>query len=315
VKLTRLSDHSLGKLNFKRLIQEILLRIFFIVFIVVLSTGISFKANSVGKNAGQTAKEVPSSNTPRLEQVWLSEGFSSPEGVAVFNNKLLISNVAGEATEKDGIGWISRVSKDGTVLEQKWVEGLNAPKGMAIHNGVLFVTDIDTIHRIDAESGERLNSIEIEGAVFLNDLTVWNDVVYASDSADASIHQVGENTSSLWMTDPQLAGVNGLFGKGDRLLVSTMREGALLSINSDQSIDHLAIGMNDADGIAAFDDDSYVISSWPGRIWYVSAEGAVISLLDSEADNINQNDLTRVDDLIVVPNWRPGTVTAWRLVL
>jgi hypothetical protein len=264
--------------------------------------------------AMQTADAVAPPGAPRLELVWLSEGFSSPEGVAVFNDTLLISNVAGQADVKDGIGWISRVSKDGTVLEQKWVEGLNAPKGMAIHNGILFVADIDTIHTIDAKSGELLNSIEVEGSGFLNDMTVWNDVVYASDSAKASIHRVDENTSKPWMTDPLLGGVNGLLGKGDQLLVSTMNEGTLLSVDANLSVKQLATGMNDADGIAAFDDGSYIVSSWPGHIWYVSPEGKLTSLLDTKADNTNQNDLTRVDDLIIVPNWRPGTVTAWRLI-
>lgn len=72
--------------------------------------------------------------------------------------------------------------------------------------------------------------------------------------------------------------------------------------------------MSDADGIAAVDDGSYVVSSWPGHIWHVSPEGTVTSLLDTEAETIYQNDLTGVDDLIIVPNWKPGTVTAWRLI-
>lgn len=252
--------------------------------------------------------------TPRLEQVWLSEGFSSPEGVAVYNDTLLISNVAGEADVKDGTGWISRVSKDGEILEEKWVEGLNAPKGMAIHNGILFVTDIDTIHTIDIESGELINSFGIEGAGFLNDMTVWNDTVYASDSANAAIHQVDENGSVLWLADPLLGGVNGLLSNGDQLLVSTMSEGLLLSVNADLSVNRLANGMSNADGIAALDDGSYVVSSWPGHIWYISPEGTVTSLLDTEAGKIYQNDLTAVDDLIIVPNWEPGTVTAWHLI-
>ena len=285
-----------------------------IVFTVVLAACGPAEAPPTKTLAEQTADAVTPPSVPRLEQVWLSEGFSSPEGVAVFNDTLLISNVAGEADVKDGIGWISRISKDGKVLEQKWVEGLNAPKGMAIHDGILFVTDIDVIHTIDAESGEILNSFEIEGAGFLNDMTVWNDVVYASDSAKASIHQVDDNASRLWMTDPQFGGVNGLLGKGDQLLVSTMNEGMLLAVNANLSVSQLATGMSDADGIAAFDDGSYVVSSWPGHIWYVSPEGSVTSLLDTEAGNTYQNDLTGVDDLIIVPNWEPGTVTAWRLI-
>ena len=264
--------------------------------------------------AMQAAKTETLPQTPRLEQVWLSEGFSSPEGVAVLDETLLISNVAGEADVKDGIGWISRVSKDGKILEDKWVEGLDAPKGMAIHKGILFVTDIDTIHTIDARTGELLNSFGIDGAGFLNDMTVWDETVYASDSANASIYQVDENDSELWITNSILGGVNGLLGRGDQLLVSTMNKGLLLSINADLDLNQLAAGMTDADGIAAYDDGSFVVSSWPGRIWYVSPEGTSTSILNTETDKIYQNDLTLVDDLIIIPNWEPGTVTAWRVI-
>jgi hypothetical protein len=251
---------------------------------------------------------------PRLEQLWVSRGFSSPEGVAVVGETLLISNVVGDATQKDGEGWISRVSKQGKILEEKWVEGLNAPKGMAVHNGLLYVADIDTFHIINIETGERLNSFTIAGAGFLNDVTVWKGDVYASDSARNTIHKLDEKGSRPWLTAPILSGVNGLLGQEDRLIVSTMTRGLLLSVDADGKIEELASGMVDADGIAALGRGSFLVSSWTGRIWYVGPDGTKISILETEAEGINQNDLTGVGDLIVVPNWSPGTVTAWRVV-
>ena len=274
-----------------------------IVFALVLSTCSFF-----------TSPAAANGPAPRLEQIWVSRGFSSPEGVAVVGDTLLISNVVGDATQKDGEGWISRVSKQGKILEEKWVEGLNAPKGMAVHNGLLFVTDIDTFHTINIETGERLNTFTVQGAGFLNDITVWNGAVYASDSARKTIHKLDENGSSPWLTAPILAGVNGLLGQEDRLITSTMARGLLLSINADGIIEELASGMIDADGIAALSHGSFLVSSWTGRIWHVGPDDTVTSILETEAEGINQNDLTGVGNLIVVPNWSPGTVTAWRVV-
>ena len=270
---------------------------------IVLSTSVFF-----------TSHVAANGPVPRLEQIWVSRGFSSPEGVAVVGDTLLISNVVGDATEKDGVGWISRVSKEGKILEEKWVEGLNAPKGMAAHNGLLYVADIDTFHTINIETGERLNSYTIQGAVFLNDVTVWNGEVYASDSARNTIHKLDEKGSRPWVTAPMLSGVNGLLGQEDRLIVSTMTRGLLLSIDADGKIEELASGMVDADGVAALGGGSFLVSSWTGRIWHVGPDGTTTSILETEAEGINQNDLTGVGDLIVVPNWSPGTVTAWRLV-
>lgn len=52
------------------------------------------------------SSHVTASNpAPRLEQLWVSSGFSSPEGVALVGETLLISNVVGDATNRDGAGF------------------------------------------------------------------------------------------------------------------------------------------------------------------------------------------------------------------
>ncbi|MEH6587056.1 MAG: hypothetical protein V7720_10865 [Halioglobus sp.] len=274
------------------------------ILLALLLTVFSFSASHL----------AASDPAPELEQLWVSAGFSSPEGVAAVGDILLISNVVGDASQKDGKGWISRVSKEGKILEEKWVAGLNAPKGMAVHNGLLYVTDIDSFHIINIEAGERVSSFTIDGAGFLNDVTVWNGGIYASDSAHKTIHKLNENGSQPWLTAPILSGVNGLLGQRDRLIASTMTKGLLLSINADGIIEELASGMVDADGIASLGDGSFLVSSWTGRIWHVGADGTASSIVDTQDQGINQNDLTKVGDIIIVPNWSPGTVTAWRVV-
>lgn len=250
---------------------------------------------------------------PELEQIWVTEGFSSPEGVAVADDVVFISNVAGEGNEKDGEGWISRLSLGGEILDDKWLEGLNAPKGMAIRDGKLFVSDYDAYHVIDIESAQIENTYPVEGAGFLNDITVWQGGVYMSDSGSARIFQIDVNGYKEWLADDRLGGINGLTADGDRLLIATMDSGSLFETLGARDLAEIATGMTNADGIAVLDDGSYLVSSWPGQIWHVSAIGEVTELHDTQADEIYQNDLTRVDDLIIVPNWQPGTVTAWRL--
>eukprot|EP00903_Cladosiphon_okamuranus_P003022 g3020.t1 len=250
---------------------------------------------------------------PGLEQIWVTAGLSAPEGVAVSGDTLFISNVAGEGNAKDGEGWISRLSMDGAVLEEKWVEGLNAPKGMAVRDGKLFVSDFDQYHVIDIASGEIDNTYPVEGAGFLNDLTVWQGGVYMSDSGSARIFQVDVNGYKEWLADERLTGVNGLTPDGDRLLIATMSSGSLFETMGARDLTEIATGMENADGIAVLDDGSYLVSSWPGQIWHVTADGETSELHDTQDIPVYQNDLTRVGDLIIVPNWEPGTVTAWRI--
>ncbi len=251
---------------------------------------------------------------PELEQVWVTAGFSSPEGVATEGDILYISNVAGEGGVKDGEGWISRLTLDGAVLDEKWLDGLNAPKGLAVRDGKLFVSDYDAYHVIDIATAQIENTYPVEGAVFLNDITVWQGGVYLSDSGSARIFQIDVNGYKEWLVDDRLAGVNGLTPDGDRLLIATMRSGSLYETRGARDLTEIASGMENADGIAVLDDGSYLVSSWPGQIWRVSTTGETIELSNTVDEAIYQNDLTRVGDLIIIPNWQPGTVTAWRVL-
>src|SRR5687768_14246347 len=65
---------------------------------------------------------------------------------------LYVSNIDGNPEAKDGNGFISKVSLDGKVTEEKWVKGIDAPKGLGLANGKLYVTDIDRVHEIDPAS-------------------------------------------------------------------------------------------------------------------------------------------------------------------
>lgn len=251
---------------------------------------------------------------PTLEQIWVATGFSAPEGVAPApGGGYFISNVAGEGAAKDGEGWISILSEDGDIATERFIEGLDAPKGMAVLNGLLFVADIDRVRVYNAETGAAAGDIAIEGAQFLNDATTWQGAVFVSDSAGARIHRIADGAATVWLEDERLGGINGLLGQAEGLLISTMGSGSLFSADSNKALTEIANGMSNADGIGVVPGGGWLVSSWPGEIHYVSQEGAVTQLLDTQEDEILQNDLTMFGDTVIVPNWRPGTVTAWRI--
>ncbi|WP_375201915.1 SMP-30/gluconolactonase/LRE family protein [Hyphococcus sp.] len=263
--------------------------------------------------AAPAAEEA--STTPKLEQIWIAEGLTAPEGVAAApQGGYFISNVVGEGGAKDGEGWISILSEDGDIVTEKFAEGLDAPKGMAVHEGRLYVADLDQVRIFNAETGEPAGTIAIDGARFLNDATVWGGAVYVSDSGGASIHKVDGEAATLWLENDRLGGINGLLGDGDTLYISTMESGSLFAADADATLTEIASGMENADGIGLVPGGGWLVSSWPGAIYYVSPEGETTELLDTREAGILQNDLTMFGDLVIVPNWRPGTVTAWKAV-
>ncbi|MBT8489714.1 MAG: hypothetical protein KJN62_01565, partial [Deltaproteobacteria bacterium] len=81
------------------------------------------------------------------------KGFAHPESVAFEPSKriLYVSQFGSvlKPTLKDGKGKISKVTLDGTVIEDQYLpeQGveLNKPKGIWVENDVLWVTDIDMV--------------------------------------------------------------------------------------------------------------------------------------------------------------------------
>ncbi len=273
------------------------------------------------------AAPAAAETAPRLEPLWVLDGFSDPEGVAFApNDDLFISNVAGEADGHDREGWVSRISRDGAMIEARWAERMNAPKGMVVRDGQLFVADIDTVRVLDVETGETVRDIAVPEARFLNDMTVLDGALYVSDSRRDRIYRLADGAVSVWREGAELDGVNGLLGLNadgqPRMLVSTMTAGALFDATGVTAAGaagwrQIAAGMVPADGIGVVPEDvggGYLVSAWRGEIYHVSEAGVVTSLLDTREEGILQNDLSMTGDMVIAPNWDPDTVTAWRVV-
>ncbi|MBL8549156.1 MAG: hypothetical protein JNJ73_04180 [Hyphomonadaceae bacterium] len=269
----------------------------------------------------QPSKEAPPSVAAAapaqiaLERVWVAEGLADPESAALSADGafLYVSNVAGEGEAKDGVGFIARVGVDGRLLQRDFVTGLNAPKGLVRLGDKLFVSDIDVIVRIDAASGRIEQRFPAPGARFLNDVALAPDGrIFATDSDAGRIYALRDGAVSVWIEDPLLAAANGLLPEPDRLFVATMA-GRLLAIDyATRAIETRAEGLGDADGVVRVGDD-FLISEWPGLLHQVRADGSKTTLLDAKSAQIFQNDILLVGDMLYIPNWRPGTLTAYRV--
>lgn len=113
-------------------------------------------------------------------------GFRTPESVLwdSAQDVYFVSNINGAPSVKDGNGYISRMGAAGMVTDSAFIKGLNAPKGMALVHDTLWVTDIDQVRAFDARTGAPVATVQVPGAVFLNDITAAPDgSLYITDSA------------------------------------------------------------------------------------------------------------------------------------
>ena len=228
---------------------------------------------------------------------WEIDGLSNPESV-IYDpklNHLYVSNVNGSPVEKDGNGFISIVSLDGKIIQEKWVIGLNAPKGLALHGRTLYTADIDELVAIDINSGRIINKFKVNDAKFLNDVTAnKNGDIYISDMFLNRIHLLTEDNFSIWIESSELEAPNGLLALEDEIILGSwgkMTEGFATEIPGhlkqisikDKTIQSIGDGssVGNIDGVESDDNGGFYITDWiSGKLLHINSLGEVSELLD-----------------------------------
>jgi len=215
--------------------------------------------------------------------------FATPESVLYdeAGDRYLVSSINGKPWEADGNGYISVLAPDGAVTNPKWIAGgvkktkLDAPKGMGITGGMLYVADITVVRKFDAKDGTPKGEIPIEGATFLNDISVTPDGnVYVSDSGlKGGANGLEPNgTDAVYLIEKgkvrpiskmkDLGNPNGLLATDTGVLVVTFGTGELYRLDNEgkrKDITPIPEGM--LDGIVAF-QDNLLIASWKASAIY-----------------------------------------------
>lgn len=260
------------------------------------------------------------------EPLWQSGGFEQPESVILdgARQRLLVSNINGHPAEKDGNGYLSLLSLDGTIQERHWIDGLHAPKGMAILEGKLLVADIDKIHVIDLQNGGLESTLDAPSASFLNDISSSATAAYISDLSQQSIYRYEGGEITLWLQSSELEHPNGLLVDGGALLVaswgaglhddfSTEVLGSVLSIDIEsQAITRLpgATRLGNLDGLVKT-ADGYRVNDWmTGELFSLDHQGRRIGSVQSKK---GLADIGAGEGVLYLPFMLDGTVEATKV--
>ena len=215
-------------------------------------------------------------------------GFATPESVLhdPESDMYLVSNINGSPLESDGNGFISKIKPDGTVVDLKWIDGskegveLNAPKGMALFGGTLYVADLQHVRTFDRRSGEPTGAIRIKESTFLNDLVAAKDGrVFVSDSGlttgfepsgSDAVYEIDKTGAATKIIEgSELGRPNGLLISDGKLWVVTFGSGEVFSVGADgKKEDLIKPSKGQLDGIILGADDQILISSWEEKAIY-----------------------------------------------
>jgi hypothetical protein len=232
-------------------------------------------------------------------------GFSTPES-ALFDEGggfYLVSNIAGGPSEKNGEGFISRVTPDGAIENLRWIDGreanvtLNAPKGLALKGDTLLVTDIDVVRLFHRTTGQPLGEWAVPNATFLNDVSVGGDgAVYVTDTGvrigAAGIEPTGTDAvhrfdaagaPTALARGAHLQNPNGIVVDGDRVIVVPFGSNEVYRLGPDGQRETIAqLPGGQLDGLVRLDDGSLLVTSWEASAVYrVSPGGQVTAAVEN----------------------------------
>lgn len=263
------------------------------------------------------SQETKPFQSDRLDKKWETpQTLFTPESVCYDpgSGTLFVSNINGQPIEKDGNGFISLLGIDGSLTELRWVTGLNAPKGMGIFNGMLYVTDIDCVAAIDIKNKSIKKFYEFPEAKFLNDIAIdIYGTVYISDMMSTRIYRIIEDKTETWLDDKLLTSPNGLFVENDVLMIGCNKI-ILANIKNRKLITFLE-ETGGIDGLEATGDGRYIFSDWSGSVYLVDTDKMIEKILDTTPAGMNAADIEYIPalHLLLVPTFGDNRVFAYQL--
>jgi hypothetical protein len=253
--------------------------------------------------------------THQLEKLWETDTvIRVPESVLPDFKKgiLYVSEIDGNPNAVDGKGGVAKITVDGKIINLDFTTGLNAPKGLGRFGNELYAADLSEVVVIDMNTGKVKNKIAIDSAKALNDITV-NDkgIVYVSDSKTKKIHRIENGRASTFLTN--VSGVNGLKAFGTDLYILGGQK--FMKADSQGNLTQITMLSCGGDGLEPVGNGDFLITCWSGHIFYVTADGKIETLLDTQEQKVNTADLAydTVKHILYVPTFWAKKVMAFKL--
>ncbi|MGV9674236.1 hypothetical protein ACWDSJ_03055 [Nocardia sp. NPDC003482] len=156
------------------------------------------------------------------------QGFASPSGVVVIDDQWFVSNLGDkkDPAAKDGTGFVSQLTDHGTVtnrtaLPRPGEPKLNAPAGMAVVNGTLYVADVDRVVGYDPHTLTQIfeATLTADGPILLDSIAALDDTtLLVTDTAHGAVHQLHTADKRFEPLATQIPGAKGIAVDRDRKL-------------------------------------------------------------------------------------------------
>jgi sugar lactone lactonase YvrE len=259
-------------------------------------------AVACAKSDQQPTTDAPPASPQRVGE---APGMKTPESVRfdAAQDLWFVSNINGNPSQKDGNGFIVRLTADGAAMDSTpFIESgktgvtLNAPKGMAIVGDTLWVADIDVVRAFNSHTGAPIAEISIQGASFLNDVVAGPDgAIYITDTGvkfdekgnmthpgpDRLVQIIGRQFKAVASFDKPV-GPNGVAydAASQRFLINAFASPTFYAWKVGQAApDSIGVGAGAGDGLEMLADGRALYTSWADSSLSVFTNGISSTLL------------------------------------
>jgi hypothetical protein len=201
---------------------------------------------------------------------------------------IYVSNINGAVMQKEGNGFISRLTADGKMLERQWVKGLNSPTGLALHDRTLYAADVDQAHRDQRSLGRNPQALRRQGRGLPQRRggRRRGDCLRLGYADEYDLAPQGRELRAV-ARQRRVERPNGLLIQGKTLIVASLGKvqsqgqkkelGTLLAVSlDDQKVSKVGKGelIGNLDGLQAIQPGVYLVTDWAqGALYRVDAKG------------------------------------------
>ena len=196
----------------------------------------------------------------QIEKIWETEPvFKYPESAVYDKSRdvVYVSNYTMGVSNGSiyGNAYISKVTKDGEIIELEWLGNLTTPTGITIAFDKLYIVERFGIVEYDLKGDSISNKYLIKETKFLNDISIGMDTsIYVSDSKSNIIYRIKNSKVEKWLESELIKNTNGILVDSEQLIAGVNSDNYLKSINiKTKTISNIAfLGEGEIDGIKTF---------------------------------------------------------------
>lgn len=242
------------------------------------SSSLKFNAGACPDTPVLGRGDVVAWTVPNLaEPVWCCVDESS--------HAIYVSLALGESRA----GQVAQLDQDGQILARSWCSGLDAPAGLAIHRGRLYVACQSSLLAFRLDSGSLEYDIPIPHARCLGALAVDSaGSVYLADACGNRLFRWDGTAVSTLAEGDDLDHPNGLLVMGNQLFVASQGDAAshkpgrlyALNLKTGQKAPITSVPVGNLGGLTRDERFNFLSVDWEaGKLYLISPKGDVAQLL------------------------------------